>query len=134
MPAVARPAPVVATRAGANARFGFTAASLGPCYRLELSRALAVASCGSLLLGSLSVAINTPEPVDAGARLWLGGAVGLRLGVQLGALELGLSAEALAHFNRRDYTVQRLNPSRSESLFTEPAAAGMGAVSVGGRF
>ena len=122
------------TRAGADALFGLSLASLGPCYRAHLSERWALASCASLLLGSLGVSVASPEPVNEGARAWLAGACGLRLSFRTGALELSLSGEALAHFARKNYTVERQTPKRTESLFAEPAAGALVTFTTGARF
>jgi hypothetical protein len=122
------------TRAGADAWLGLSLASVGPCYRVELGQHWAVASCGSFLLGSLSLSIASPEAVQAGPRAWWGVACGLRLSMRAGALELTLGGDALAHLARHNYTVSRQQPTRTESLFTEPGAGVLGSLTTGVRF
>jgi hypothetical protein len=122
------------TRAGTDAWLGLTLGRFGPCYRVKLGDRWAVASCGSLLLGSLSLSIAAPEAVDAGSRAWLGVACGLTLSLQIGALEFAFEADALAHLRRHDYTVARQQPPRSESLFTEPGGGVLGSLTAGVRF
>jgi hypothetical protein len=121
-------------RAGAEAWFGLSLASVGPCYRVELGEHWAVASCGALLAGSLHLGVASPEVVDAGPRPWFGLSCGLRLSVRSGAFELTLGGDALAHLARHNYTVSRQNPLRTESLFTEPAAGALGSLAMGVRF
>jgi hypothetical protein len=121
-------------RAGADTWLGLTLGSVGPCYRVELSEHWAVASCGSFLLGSLSLAIASPEAVEAGPRPWFGVACGLRLSLRAGSFELTLGGDALAHLARHNYTVSRQQPVRTESLFTEPAAGVLGSLTTGVRF
>lgn len=122
------------TRAGTDAWLGLTLGRFGPCYRVKLGDRWAIASCGSILLGSLSLSIAAPEAVQAGPRAWLGVASGLSLTLQTGALELAFEADALAHLRRHDYTVAREQPPRSESLFTEPAVGVLGSLTTGVRF
>lgn len=122
------------TRAGAEAWLGLALGGAGPCYRVELGERWAVASCASLLLGSLSLSIASPEDVEAGPRAWWGLACGLRLSMRAGAFELALGADALAHLARRNYTVSRQQPLRTESLFTEPGAGVLGSLTTGVRF
>jgi hypothetical protein len=121
-------------RAGADASLGLSLGSVGPCYRVELDARWSLASCGSLLLGSLHFSIASPEAVQAGPRAWWGVACGLRLSLRVGAFELAAGADALAHLGRRDYIVSRQQPRRAESLFTEPAAGLLGSVTTGVRF
>lgn len=121
-------------RAGADAWFGLALGSLGACYRVDLGEHWAVASCGSFLAGSLSLAIVSPEAVQAGPTPWFGVACGLRVALRSGAFEVTLGGDALAHLARHDYTVSRLQPTRTESLFTEPAAGALGSLTTGVRF
>lgn len=121
-------------RAGAEAWFGLSLASVGPCYRVELGEHWAVASCGSFQVGSLHLGVASPEVVDAGPRPWLGLSCGLRVSLRVGAFELTLGGDALAHLARHNYTVSRQNPLRTESLFTEPAAGALGSLATGVRF
>lgn len=121
-------------RAGAEAWLGLSLGSVGPCYRIELGEHWAVASCGSLLAGSLHLGVASPEVVDAGPRPWFGLSCGLRVSLRSGAFELTLGGDALAHLARHNYTVSRQNPLRSESLFTEPAAGALGSLATGVRF
>lgn len=121
-------------RAGAEAWFGLSLASVGPCYRIELGEHWAVASCGALQLGSLHLGVASPEVVDAGPRPWFGLSCGLRVSLRSGPFELTLGGDALAHFARHNYTVSRQNPLRTESLFTEPAAGALGSLATGVRF
>ena len=120
--------------AGAEAWFGLSLASVGPCYRVELGEHWAVASCGSFQVGSLHLGVASPEVVDAGPRPWLGLSCGLRVSLRAGAFELTLGGDALAHLARHNYTVSRQNPVRTESLFTEPAAGALGSLAAGVRF
>ena len=121
-------------RAGAEAWFGLSLASVGPCYRIELGEHWAVASCGALQAGSLHLGVASPEVVDAGPRPWFGLSCGLRVSLRAGAFELTLGGDALAHLARHNYTVSRQNPLRTESLFTEPAAGALGSLATGVRF
>ncbi|HEX2876224.1 MAG TPA: hypothetical protein VHP33_33460 [Polyangiaceae bacterium] len=120
--------------AGAEAWLGLSLASVGPCYRIELGKHWAVASCGSFLAGSLHLGVASPEVVDAGPRPWFALSCGLRVSLRAGTFELTLGGDGLAHLARHNYSVSRQNPPRSESLFTEPAAGALGSLATGVRF
>jgi hypothetical protein len=122
------------TRAGADAWLGLTLGSLGPCYRVKLVGRWTAASCATFLFGSLSLSMASPEAVHAGPRAWWGVAYGLRFSIRVGVLELAFGADAFTHLMRRDYTVSRLQPSRTESLFLEPAGGLLTSLTTGVRF
>ncbi len=116
----------------ANVGFGLTLGSLGPCYRVPIHDAWSVSSCAALLLGSLEVTVTTPEPVAPGPRFWWAASTGLRLGWKAGPFETTLGVDALAHFTRHTYLIDRVVGSTSS--FIEPAFAGMGSLVVGAHY
>jgi hypothetical protein len=125
-------------RAGANAPnapadvgFGMTLGAIGPCYRVPLAARLSIASCASLLLGSMQVIVNNPEPVAPGSRPWWGASTGLRLGWNPGRFDLALGIDALGHFKRRSYRVEQAQVLDSAVSFVEPAAAIAGSLLLG---
>lgn len=122
------------SRVGAVAHFSLALGSIGPCYRVELGASWALASCASLHVGSLGVAVASPDPAEVGARLWLATSLGLRLGLRLGPVEMSLAGEGLARLDRRRYEVERQAPLRRETAFSEPAVAGVGSLTTGVRF
>lgn len=111
--------------------FGMTLGAIGPCYRVPLAARLSIASCASLLLGSMQVIVENPEPVAPGSRPWWGASAGLRLGWAPGRFELALGLDALAHFKRRSYRVEQAQASGSAVFFVEPAAALAGSLLFG---
>jgi hypothetical protein len=117
---------------GANVGFGLSLASVGGCYRLPFAESWSISSCAALLLGSMQVIVTIPEPqatvanpdqAAPGSRLWWAGSAGLRLGWNFGRFEAALGLDALAHFSRQRYVIERPNPT---SFFVEPAAAAAG--------
>ncbi|MES1177464.1 MAG: hypothetical protein ABUL62_24290 [Myxococcales bacterium] len=116
---------------GGEVGFGMTLGALGTCYRVPLATRLSVASCASLLLGSMQVIVNNPQPVAAGSHPWWAASAGLRLGWNPGRFQVAIGVDGIAHFERRSYRLERAETLDSASLFVEPAAALAGSLALG---
>jgi hypothetical protein len=120
-----------AGQTAAQAGFGMTLGALGPCYRVPLAARLSVASCASLLLGSMQVIVDNPEPVTTGSHPWWAASAGLRLGWNPGRFHAALGVDGIAHFKRRSYRVERAETLDSAGFFAEPAASVAGSLLIG---
>jgi hypothetical protein len=118
----------------ADVGFGMTLASVGPCYRIPLHSNWSITSCVSLLVGSLEITVTSPEPIAPGARVWWAASTGLRLGWNSGPFEAALGIDALAHFTRHSYLIDRSEPQMSTSFFVESADAFIGSAVAGVRY
>jgi hypothetical protein len=122
------------TRGSGDVGFGMTLGTVGACYRVPITERFNISSCASLMLASMQVTVNNPEPVAAGARLWWAGGAGLRLGWNLGHFEVALGVEALGHPVRHSYLIERAEPVSSTSTFTEPAVGAAASLTAGARY
>jgi hypothetical protein len=115
----------------ADVGFGLTLATVGGCYRMPIADSWSISGCAALLAGSMQVIVSNPVPVDPGSRLWWAASAGLRLGWCSGRFEAALGIDALGHFKRQSYLIDRNEPSNSASSFVEPGAAAAGSFVAG---
>jgi hypothetical protein len=116
--------------AGGSYGFGGTYGGVTPCVALLGGRQASASVCASLLVGALHVVVRDATPLDAGARLWAAGALGVRLDWNpSGDVHWLLGADALAPIQRHDYVVERA--AGAETVFTEPAAGALLTLGVG---
>jgi hypothetical protein len=121
-------------RAGARVGFDLTSAALGGCYAWASTDAWSVSTCASLLAGALHITVVSPTPVGAGQQAWWATSLGLRGAWQVGIVEVQAGAEAVALLARHDYSVARVEPAATASLFEEAPFGLIGNLGVGVRF
>jgi hypothetical protein len=121
-------------RAGARVGFDLTMAALGGCYAWVGADSWSLSTCASVLAGALHITVTSPTPVGAGQRAWWAASLGVGGAWQVGVLEVQAGAEALALLGRHDYSVARVEPAVTVSLFEEPPFGLMGTLGAGVRF
>lgn len=120
--------------AGALGSLGMTALGAGVCYRAPLVPRLDLAACASALVGALTLAVQSPDPLSVDSRPWVGWSSGLRLAYGAGPVTAEIAGGLVAHLFRRDFVVARQAPERTESFFEEPRFGALSSLTLGARF